>query len=68
MSYPFTKPTPNRFLIREYPNRPGFGVVSDENSSRKVVGAQLPLAAMVLVCRLTGGDYELRYAKGDGTD
>ena len=68
MTYPFIKPTTARFLIREYPNRPGFGLVCDENSSRKVIGAQLPLVAMVLVCRLTGGDYELRYAKGDGTD
>jgi hypothetical protein len=69
MSYPpFIRPSPARFLIREYPNKRGFGLVHDADSSRKTIGAQLELWQMVLVCRLTGGDFEIRYALGDGTD
>lgn len=43
-----------RILIREYPNKSGYGMAVDEYSSRKVVGAQLPLWQMQFVCFLTG--------------
>lgn len=43
-----------RILIREYPNKSRYGMAVDEDRSRKVIGAQLPLWQMQLVCLLTG--------------
>jgi len=48
-----TDPDP-RVRIREYPNKLGYGMAVDEYSSRKVIGAQLPLWQMQFVCLLTG--------------
>ncbi len=48
---------PPRFRIREYPNKREYGMACDEAMSGKVIGAQLELWQMVLVCRLTGGDF-----------
>jgi hypothetical protein len=36
--------------IREYPNKPGFGIA---DIGKRIIGYQIPVEAMVLVCALT---------------